>query len=454
MNSPVSNPRPARIYKPVPDLTYSEALEHLYSQLPMYQRIGAAAFKKDLTNIIALCQMLGNPHTRFKTIHVAGTNGKGSVSHIIAGMLQVCGYKTGLYISPHYRDFRERIRINGQYITKPEVIAFVEKHREEYMKIRPSFFEITVAMAFDYFARKKVDVAVIETGLGGRLDSTNIITPALSVITNIGYDHMQFLGNTLPSIASEKAGIIKPGVPVVIGETNYETAPVFIQAAEERHSPIEFADQHVRLVLKSKDARASLKKMTFDIYENEQLKYENVHTDLYGNFQLKNIATAWYALRQLGKLGFQIKEPVMPVSLSTIRLSTKLTGRWETWLREDGLLVVKDSGHNEHGLRVSLAELNELKYDTLHMVIGFVNDKDLTKILPLFPAHAKYYFCKPDIPRGLDARELQKQAADYGLIGEVYPSVKDAFYTAALRDAKTDDVVFIGGSTFVVAEVV
>jgi len=444
---------PGRSSLPYP-FTYNKALKHLYAQLPMYQRIGAAAFKKDLTNIIALCEMLGNPHTKFKTIHVAGTNGKGSVSHLIAAMLSASKYKTGLYISPHYKDFRERIKINGRYITQPAVIDFVMKHHDTYMKIKPSFFEITVAMAFDYFAQQKVDVAVIETGLGGRLDSTNIITPMLSVITNIGYDHQQFLGDTLQAIAFEKAGIIKPGVPVVIGETDAETAPVFIKAAEERHSPIEFADRHVRMVLKSKDARATVKKMTFDIYENEKLFRENVQTDLYGNFQLKNLATAWHAARKLGQLGLKMNESMMHITLMMVRLTTKLIGRWETRLWEDGPLVVKDSGHNEHGLRVSLPELNELKYENLHMIIGFVNDKDLSKILPLFPTNAKYYFCKPDIPRGLDAKELQKQAAAYGLNGEVYPSVKWAFYNSALKNAKKEDVIFIGGSTFIVADMV
>ncbi len=442
------------IASPAYPLTYHRAIKHLYSQLPMYQRIGAAAFKKDLSNTIALCGMLGNPHTKFKTIHVAGTNGKGSVSHIIAAMLQSCGYKTGLYISPHYRDFRERIKIKGRYITKPAVIGFVRKYQEEYMKIKPSFFEITVAMAFDYFAKQGADVAVIETGLGGRLDSTNVITPVLSVITNIGYDHMQFLGNTLQSIASEKAGIIKPEVPVVIGETDDETAPVFIQAAKERNSVIEFADRHVRAVLKSKEIKM-FGRMTFDLYENEKLVRENISTDLYGNFQLKNIATAWQAARMLNQLGFNMSESKMLSSFYAAKMLTRMKGRWDVrrW-KEDGPLVVYDSAHNEHGLKVSLPELNELKCDTLHMVIGAVNDKDLTKVLPLFPAHAKYYFCKPDIPRGLDARELQKQAEAFGLIGEVYPSVKWAFYNGALNNAKKDDVIFVGGSTFVVAEMV
>ncbi|HXH19595.1 MAG TPA: Mur ligase family protein, partial [Chitinophagales bacterium] len=342
---------------------------------------------------------------------------------------------------------------NGRYITKPEVISFVQQYQDEYMKVKPSFFEITVAMAFNYFAKKNVDVAVIETGLGGRLDSTNIITPVLSVITNIGYDHQQFLGDTLQSIAWEKAGIIKPGVPVVIGETDDETAPVFIQAAQERNSPIDFADQHVRMELKSKDPYALVNKMQFDIYEDGKLICENAKTDLYGNFQLKNLATAWYAARKLNQLGFPMDERKKFISLNMIKLTTLLKGRWETQLWENGPLIVKDSGHNEPGLKESLAELKELKYDNLHMIIGFVNDKDLSKILPLFPTNARYYFCKPNIPRGLEARELQKQASAYGLLGEVYPSVLQALFSGALKSAKKEDVIFIGGSTFVVAEV-
>jgi len=432
-------------------LTYKKALDHLYSQLPMFQRIGAAAFKKDLTNTKALCEMLGNPHTKFKAIHVAGTNGKGSVSHLIAAILQTAGYKTGLYISPHFKDFRERFKVNGRKITKSQVTSFVEDHQTEYMKIKPSFFEITVAIAFDHFAKQKVDVAVIETGLGGRLDSTNVITPILAVITNISYDHMQFLGNTLPSIATEKAGIIKPGIPVVIGEMDYETAPVFIQTAQKGNSPIGFADQHVRIILKSKDVRAQ-RKMTFDIYEEEKLIHENASTDLYGNFQLKNIATAWYAIRMLNHHGLKVKELSLLSGIQFVKTSTKLIGRWDIRLMKEGQIVVQDSGHNEQGLKVSLPELNELKYGTLHMVIGFVNDKDLTKLLPLFPTNAKYYFCKPDIPRGQDTYELKKRGATFGLNGEVYPSVKHA-YSAALKNAKKEDAIFIGGSTFVVAEV-
>jgi len=456
MNTPLS---PQITQLPYP-FTYNKAIKHLYAHLPMYQRIGAAAYKKDLTNIIKLCEMLGNPQTKFKTIHVAGTNGKGSVSHILAAMLHNADFKNkvGLYISPHYKDFRERIKINGRVVPKREVIEFIQKHQAEYMKIQPSFFELSVAMAFDYFARKCVDVAVIETGLGGRLDSTNIITPVLSVITNIGYDHQQFLGNTLQEIASEKAGIIKPGVPVVIGETDPEVAPVFIQAAQEKNAPIDFADQHVKVVLKSKEPMPIHQKMTVDIYEDDKLVRENVKTDLYGSFQLKNIATAWYAARKLKDLlGFKLENIMMGISLSMIGSSTNFKGRWQllpTIQKENGPLVVCDSAHNEPGLKVSLAELKELPCNNLHIVLGFVKDKDLSKMLPLFPANAKYYFCKPDIPRGLDAHELQQQAAAYGLHGDVYPSVQWAYYQGAQKNAQKGDVIFIGGSTYVVAEVI
>ena len=429
-------------------MTYKEALDHLYSQLPMFQRIGAAAFKADLTNTIKLCEMLGNPHRKYKTIHVAGTNGKGSTSHLLAAMMQAQGYKTGLYISPHYKDFRERIKINGEYIREESVIQFVERYRNQYEKIEPSFFEITVAMAFNYFANENVDIAVIETGMGGRLDSTNVITPLLSVITNIGFDHMQFLGNTLPLIAGEKAGIIKKNVPVVIGETDDETAPVFIQKAKACNAEIQFTDQQVKFLLKEKSPVG----MRVDITEQEQIIHKSISTELYGSFQLKNLATAWHSARSLQKQGFELSENAMLEGVKHVRTLTKLIGRWQ-FLKTDGPFVVCDSAHNEHGLKVSLPELQELKHHELHIVMGFVNDKNLAKVLPLFPTNAHYYFCKPDIPRGLDANETRKQAAAYGLKGDAHASVQAAL-DAALANSGKEDLIFIGGSTFVVAEVV
>ncbi|GIV32673.1 MAG: folylpolyglutamate synthase [Chitinophagales bacterium] len=434
-------------------MTYQEALHHLYDQLPMFQRIGAAAFKKDLTNTLFLCAMLKEPHQRFKSIHVAGTNGKGSVSHLLAAMLQAQGYKTGLYISPHYKDFRERIKINGDYISAEQVVRFVERYRSEYEKIKPSFFEITVAMAFDYFAAEQVDIAVIETGMGGRLDSTNVITPLLSVITNIGYDHMQFLGNTLPAIAFEKAGIIKPHVPVVIGETDAETAPVFQEVASERNAPIEFADQHVQVMLKSKSHGG----MRVDIAEHQKVVYTDVFTSLYGGYQLKNIATAWHAARMLQKAAssfLPLSERAMLEGIEKVRALTRLQGRWD-FLSVEGPVIICDSGHNAHGIREVVRELMEMTCRHLHFVIGFVKDKDLQLVLPLFPSGERYhyYFCRPDLPRGLDAEELQKQAWTFGLNGRAYPSVRAALESAK-QLADKQDVIFVGGSTFVVAEVI
>ena len=428
-------------------MTYEQALDNLYSQLPMFQRIGAAAFKKDLTNTLALCELLGNPHKKFKSIHIAGTNGKGSVSHLLAAILQSAGYKTGIYTSPHYKDFRERIKVNNKLIKREDVVNFVRQYQGEYSRIKPSFFEITVAMAFQHFEKENVDFAVVETGLGGRFDSTNVITPILSVITNIGYDHMQFLGNTLPSIAMEKAGIIKPHIPVVIGETNYETAPVFINTAKQNHSPIEFADQHVRMALRSKNPN----NMAFDIYEHEELVHKNVKIDLYGNFQLKNLATTWCAIKVLSEHGIRIPESNIIHGIRNVRSKTKLLGRWQ-FLNPNKPLVVCDTGHNAAGIEASLLELNDLEHEALHFVLGFVNDKDLNSILTLFPSRAEYYFCKPDIPRGLGAEELMRKAGAFGLRGQAYSSVSMA-YNEAVAKAGKNDIVFIGGSTFVVAEV-
>ncbi len=414
----------------------------------MFQRVGAAAYKKDLTNTLALCEMLGDPHRQIKAIHIAGTNGKGSVSHLLTAMLMAAGYKTGLYISPHYRDFRERIKINGEYISEEEVVRFVEKYQQQYLKIKPSFFELTVAMAFEHFVNHQVDIAVIETGMGGRFDSTNVITPLLSVITNIGYDHMQFLGNTLPEIAFEKAGIIKPHVPVVIGEADPVTAPVFFKSAMEKESFIEFADHHVRMEVLDKTPEG----MLFNIVENEVTTHRECFTQLYGDFQLKNLATAWFSAKQLNASGIPVSEKHILEGMKRVKELTHLIGRWE-FLSKASPVIIADSGHNSHGLKVTLKELLQLKAQRLHFVIGFVNDKDLSATLPLFPSNANYYFCKPDIPRGMDAIALKKQSAAYGLLGEAFSSVREALEVARLN-ATEQDVIFIGGSTFVVAEVV
>lgn len=390
----------------------------------MFQRIGAAAYRSDLGNITELCNILGNPQQGTKFIHVAGTNGKGSVTHIIASILQQEGYKVGVFVSPHYKDYRERIKINGQYITRPFVTQFVEQNKERFKKVDASFFEITTAMAFAYFKEKKVDYAVIETGMGGRLDSTNIITPILSVITNISYDHTQFLGNTLALIAGEKADIIKPNVPVVIGETTKETKPVFIKQAKEKNAPITFAEK--------KKLPATLK------------------TELKGSYQLKNLRTALTGIEVLQQNGVTISNKAIQQGIKNVAANTAFIGRWMVMNKKP--LVIFDSAHNEAGLRMVKAELKKLSYNRLHFVYGTVNDKDYTKILKLLPKQAVYYFCKANIPRGLNAQELQATAQSLKLKGETYVSVKQA-YKAALANAAKNDLVLVAGSIFVVAEV-
>lgn len=405
-------------------MTYREAVHYLLQQLPMFQRVGAAAYRSDLTNITQLCATLGNPQQDLKCIHVAGTNGKGSVSHIISSVLQEQGYRVGLFISPHYKDYRERIKINGQYISRSFVTRFVHNNIDNFRPVNASFFEITTAMAFAYFKERKVDFAVIETGMGGRLDSTNIITPLLSVITNISFDHQQFLGNTLPAIAGEKAGIIKYGVPVVIGETQQETAPVFQTHAKAKNAPIYFADR--------------------------QNKYPHYTTDLQGSYQKKNIRTSLCAISVLQKNGIQISTKAIKEGLKNVYANTRFMGRWMIMQRKP--LVILDSAHNEGGLRLLLKELQNIRYKKLHFVYGTVNDKDITTNLNLLPKAAEYYFCKANIPRGLDAKLLQQQAWQAGLTGNSYKSVKSAYRTA-LKNARATDAVLVAGSVFVVAEV-
>ncbi len=407
----------------------------------MYQRIGAPAFKKDLGNTLALCAHLGNPHERFRSIHVAGTNGKGSVSHMLAAIAQAAGLKTGLYISPHYKDFRERIKINGRYIPRPDVIRFVEQHREAIERIEPSFFELTVAMAFDHFARQKVDIAVIEVGLGGRLDSTNVITPLLSVITNISFDHMDMLGHTLPLIAGEKAGIIKPGVPVVVGESNPETAPVFIQKAQQNGADIYFADQRIRLQERTPSTAAHT---VFDVDLGDR-SLAGLHVNAAGPYLPANLTTVLEAWRHLPFL----PETALRNGLENLQALTRYIGRWQFIGERPDVLV--DSAHNEAGLRSVFTRVATLPYPHLHIVFGTVNDKDLSKALPLLPPNARYYFAKADIPRGLDATILQKKASEYGLSGRSYRSVKAAL-RAARRNARPEDLVLVTGSVFVVAE--
>ena len=428
-------------------MNYQETLEWMYQQLPMYQRIGAAAYKADLNNTIALLDRLGNPQRRFKSIHVAGTNGKGSTSHLLASIFQEAGYKTGLYTSPHLRDFRERIRINGEMIPQDNVTSFIERNREWIGQMQLSFFEMTVGMAFDYFANEQVDIAIVEVGMGGRLDSTNLITPEVSVITNIGLDHVQFLGDTLEKIATEKAGIIKEGIPVVIGETQAETHQVFEDKALECHSPIRFADQWFDCDEIHLDRQQTKK---YDIWKNSELYLEACEIPLIGNYQKKNLATVM-CVADLLRDKFQLTDEHLRDGVANVIRNTQLMGRWQI-LGHDPLTIA-DTGHNVDGIREVVGQLAEMSYNKLHFVIGMVNDKDIDHVLQLLPHSCEYYFCKADIPRGLDANTLAQKAFDFGLRGEVYSSVRDA-YLSALNAASFDDVVFVGGSNFVVAEVI
>ncbi len=431
-------------------MTYKATLDYMYAQLPMFHRVGSAAFKKDLTNTLALCEALGNPHQKFPTIHIAGTNGKGSTAHALAAILQAQGYKTGLYISPHYKDFRERIKIDGQYVSKAFVRKFVAQNRPNFDTIQPSFFEMTVAMAFDYFHTEGVDVAVIEVGLGGRFDSTNVITPLVSVITNISFDHVDMLGDTLPLIAFEKAGIIKKGVPVVIGEEHSETRPVFEARAKELDAPIIFASQSIDIQRIASDFEYSDFEIKKGLKSLPNLK--KIHANISGDYQEKNIATVLQTVDILNQTtDFKVSEKAITEGFSNLKKLTNFIGRWQVLQREPIVLV--DSAHNEAGLALATEQLKALKINHLHIVLGFVKDKDFSKVFPFFPQNATYYFAKANIPRGLDAEILRGQAAMYGLKGKAYLSVKKAL-AAAKRKAGKDDLIYVGGSIFVVGEVI
>jgi len=405
-------------------MTYLDTVNWMFSQLPMYQKQGQTAFKKDLTNTLNLAKHLKNPQHKFKSIHVAGTNGKGSSSHMLASILQDAGYKVGLYTSPHLKDFRERIKINGKEVSKAFVINFIKQNKTFLEANKLSFFEMTVGMAFDYFAKQNVDIAVIEVGLGGRLDSTNIITPEVSLITNIGLDHIQFLGDTLELIASEKAGIIKPNIPVVISETQLETQSVFTAFAEKNNSPIHFADH---------------------------AKNEALATDLKGSYQSKNIKGVLQTVKQLRLKGFEVSDKNIKSGLLNSVKNTGLKGRWQ--ILNASPKVICDTAHNKEGLTLAMQQLLQEKYHKLHIVFGVVNDKDVASILPLLPKVATYYFCKPDVPRGLGQHVLMDVFISKGFQGTAFASV-DIAYKEALKAASKDDVIYIGGSTFVVAEVV
>lgn len=413
----------------------------------MFTRVGAPALKKDLYNTIALCAALGNPQDQFKSIHVAGTNGKGSTSHMLAAILQKAGYKTGLYTSPHLKDFRERIRINGKMIGKAKVIDFVKSQRNQIQEIEPSFFEVTVAMAFDFFAKEKVDIAVIEVGLGGRLDSTNIITPVLSVITNISLDHTNILGNTLPEIASEKAGIIKNSIPVVVGERQAEVAQVFLNKAKKENASITFADTVYQVL----EAKTSHSYLSLDIGKSGRTAYKDLKLDLTGGHQQKNILTVVEAINQLQRADFTISDQALFQGLQSTKKITGLKGRWQTLQRNP--LIICDTGHNKAGISEVLKNIEATNFKKLHIVIGMVKDKDINGVLALLPKDARFYFCEPKLERALHANELFNLAKLTGLNGEVCPDVKEALKAAKLAAAR-NDLIFVGGSTFVVAEII
>ena len=399
-------------------MKYEEGLNYLFSKLPMYQRTGAAAYKKDIGNIIKACKILDNPQNKFKSIHIAGTNGKGSTAHMLASIFQEAGYKTGLYTSPHLKDFRQRIKINGQLISKKDTLDFILKNKIQYEKIEMSFFEYTVAMAFDYFANENVDIAIIETGLGGRLDSTNIISPEISIITNIGYDHTNLLGNSLEEIAKEKAGIIKKNTPIIIGRKQKETEHIFKSEAKEKNSPIHFCKKNL-----------------------------NYSTDLKGEYQKENLNTALQAMKILN---LKINDGIISKGLNNVVKNTGLNGRWQTIAKKP--LTICDTGHNEDGIKNNIKQLKKLKFNKLHFVFGTVNDKDLRKILRLLPVNAQYYFCSANIERSLNSEKLLEESKNFKLLGERYESVIEAYHSAQ-SNAKMDDLIFIGGSTFIVAEV-
>ena len=399
-------------------MKYEEGLNYLFSKLPMYQRTGAAAYKKDIGNIIKACKILDNPQNKFKSIHIAGTNGKGSTAHMLASIFQEAGYKTGLYTSPHLKDFRERIKIDGQLISEKDTLDFILKNKNQYEKIEMSFFEYTVAMAFDYFANENVDIAIIETGLGGRLDSTNIISPEISIITNIGYDHTNLLGNSLEEIAKEKAGIIKKNTPVIIGRKQKETEHIFKSEAKEKNSSIHFCKKNL-----------------------------NYSTDLKGEYQKENLNTALQAMKILN---LNIDDGIISKGLNNVVKNTGLNGRWQTIAKKP--LTICDTGHNEDGIKNNIKQLKKLKFNKLHFVFGTVNDKDLRKILRLLPVNAQYYFCSANIERSLNSEKLLEESKNFKLLGERYESVIEAYHSAQ-SNAKMDDLIFIGGSTFIVAEV-
>lgn len=427
-------------------MNYKETLDYLFHKLPMFSRIGDAAIKKDLTNTIRLCEALGNPQHKFKSIHIAGTNGKGSTSHMLAAILQTAGYKTGLYTSPHLKDFRERIKVDGMMCEEQFVVDFTKRIMPLIDEIEPSFFEITVAMAFEYFVQHKVDVAVIEVGLGGRLDSTNIITPELSIITNIGWDHMNMLGDSLEKIAFEKAGIIKQNIPVVIGESIVETKPVFEQKAKELSAPIIFAQEKKYIT----DWKYEDHFLNVTVAHHHNDERENYSLDLPGIYQTKNLLTVLETVHQLNLKGWQLHQPVIQKALSEVKKLTGLHGRWEVIKQHP--TIVLDVAHNVDGMKQIAEQIKHSDYDHLHIVIGMVKDKEVEKVLELLPHHATYYFSKAQIPRALNEESLMQKAKVFGLKGEAYATV-DIALRSALTIADKKDMILVCGSVFVVGEV-
>jgi dihydrofolate synthase/folylpolyglutamate synthase len=420
--------------------TYQETLDYLYAKLPMYNRIGAAAIKNNLDNTLSICSYLGNPEKKFPTIHIAGTNGKGSSSHMLASIFQAAGYKTGLYTSPHLYDFRERIKVNGQMCPETFVTSFTNKVKPIIEEIEPSFFEITVGMAFDYFAQENCDIAIIETGLGGRLDSTNVIQPILSLITNIGWDHMALLGNTLPAIASEKAGIIKPNTPVVISEVIDETKPVFVKFASDKNAPIYFAEDFIEF-------KSYTNHWTYAQFDYDTI---SVNCDLPGRYQYKNIRAVLQCVHLLSSMGWNLPEEIVLKAFQQIKFTTGLMGRWEC-LQESPKLFL-DVAHNEHGMHALLDQLANLSFNHLHIITGMVKDKDVDAVLGMLPKEASFYFSNAHIPRALPAAELAEKAKKIGIHGLVFDNVNEAI-TAANKNAHPNDLIIVMGSIFLVAEV-
>ena len=427
-------------------MTYQQTLDYLVTKLPLFSKVGAAAYKKDITNTVLLCDASGNPQNKIRTIHVAGTNGKGSTSHMLAAIFQQCGYKTGLYTSPHLKDFRERIKVDGNWIEENFIISFVEKMKDISEKISPSFFELTVVMALQYFAEQKVDIAIIETGLGGRLDSTNVITPVLSIITNIGYDHMNILGDTLEKIAFEKAGIIKPNVPVVIGESLPETKNIFLEKAKQCKSEIIFAETEYIIT----DSFLKINELDVEVIDYASNKKEKYILDLNGIYQQKNLVTVLAAIDELNNLGYNLEKENISSALASVKKMTGLHGRWDIIQMEP--VIALDVAHNEDGIKQLLHQISLCKYEHLHIIFGIVKDKDADKILSLLPKDAMYYFTRSQMPRALPEDELAAKAKQFDLHGEKFSEVNEAL-RAAMAKAHKEDLIVVCGSVFLVGEV-